>query len=114
MDDLTDKIASILSDPEGMDTIRSLAGHLLSQNTPKEENSSLPSLPITPEQIGSIMSLVSAFKNSDNDDVRLLLALRPHLSEARQKKLDKAVSLLKLTSVLPLLKDSGISSLLGL
>lgn len=41
-------------------------------------------------------------KNSD-----LLLAIKPHLRPENQKKIDNAMSMLKIMSLLPLLKESG-------
>lgn len=42
------------------------------------------------------------------DDEKLLLALRPLLREENRAKVDTAVKLLKLISLLPLLRDSGL------
>lgn len=113
MDDLTEKITSLLNDPQGMDTIRSLAGQFLSQNNESEAKNTDSTPSLSPSQISGMMQLASAFKNNDSDDVRLLLALRPHLSPPRQKKLDRAMTLLKLANILPLLKDGGIGELFG-
>ena len=44
----------------------------------------------------------------DDDRVRLLLALRPHLSKEKQNRLDKAVKMLKLLDIAPLLSQAGI------
>ena len=43
-----------------------------------------------------------------SDDEKLLLALRPLLREENRAKVDTAVKLLKLVSLLPLLRDSGL------
>lgn len=45
---------------------------------------------------------------SPNDDEKLLLALKPLLREENRGKIDTAVRLLKLISLIPLLKESGI------
>ena len=44
----------------------------------------------------------------DNDDTRLLLALRPYLHGGREQRLDESVRLLKLLRLLPLLQEQGI------
>ena len=49
-----------------------------------------------------------ASANQEDDATRLLAALRPLLGEARRKKLDEAVRILKLLHLLPLLRESGI------
>ena len=46
--------------------------------------------------------------NSPSDDEKFLLALRPLLREENRPKVDTAVKLLKLASLLPLLKDMGL------
>ncbi len=50
--------------------------------------------------------LGAAGGSSDNE--RLLLALKPLLREENQAKVDTAVKLLKLISLLPLLRESGL------
>ncbi len=50
---------------------------------------------------------------SPNDDEKLLLALKPLLREENRGKVDTAVRLLKLISLLPLLKESGLFGKLG-
>lgn len=54
-------------------------------------------------KLGEIMSKLS--ENDKNAD--LLIALKPHLNEENQKKVDKALLFLKIMTVLPLLKESG-------
>ena len=67
-------------------------------------------LPISPGEIQTIMKLVGAMKNGqdDHDRTRLLLSLKPHLSEARQQRVDQAIKLLKLITLLPLIRESGL------
>lgn len=45
---------------------------------------------------------------STSDNEKLLLALKPLLREENRAKVDTALKLLKLISLLPLLKDSGL------
>lgn len=119
MDDLTQKITSILNDPDSLETIKSIADSLMvdeGKNTPKQQ-SSTPDLSqlfssVTPDQLGGIMRVVNAFNSKGGDDrAALLLALKPHLSEKRRQKVDKAVKLLKLVSVMPLVTESGLFNL---
>lgn len=123
MDDITSKITELLNDPEGMQRISSLASSIM-QSDDKEEkaankqnnNSSFgDNLPIDPAQMGNIMKMMSVLKQQDtnDDNAKLLIALKPHLSEERRKKVDKAVSLLKVVKLLPILKESGMLNLLG-
>lgn len=121
MDELAEKITQILNDPDGMDMVKSLAGSLLggqnapqvSEETPTGGALSLPDsggLSLDPKQLGMIMKVMNSLKSNDADDdrIRLLTALRPHLSPERQKKTDTAVKMLKLLKLLPLIKDSGL------
>ncbi len=112
MNDLSDKISELLSDPSGMEKIRQMASSLLGDAPPEAPPASLPSaLPALPEglDLTKIIPLVSRLSSQkDNKRTALLLSLRPHLSDERRERLDKAVQLLKLYDMLPLLKDSGI------
>ena len=57
--------------------------------------------------MAKIAGLLSAAGNTSNDE-RLLLALKPLLREENRGKVDTALRLLKLISLLPLLKESGL------
>ena len=56
----------------------------------------------------SALSALGKLMNSDDDRIRLIEALKPLLSEGRQKKADEAEKMLRLMSALPALKDSGL------
>lgn len=121
MDDLTQKITSILNDPESFETIRSIADSLMGDgdgdNRTQKTAQSSPDLSqlfnsVTPEQMGGIMRVMSALNSRSSDDrAALLLALKPHLSQKRRDRVDKAVKLLKLAAVMPLVTESGIFNL---
>ena len=130
MDDIASKITELLNDPEGMQKISSMANTLMQSNndntnnisdiisavtTKQNEYNSADNFSIDPMQMGNIMKMMSLIKkqNTDDDNTRLLLALKPHLSDERKKKVDKALSLLKIAKLLPVLKESGIMNLLG-
>lgn len=106
MDDLSEKLNSILSDPQSLAGLKEMAENLFGEK--KEEK---PSLPIDTDgiDIASLMSVIGKLKSSGtSENERLLLALKPHLSSLRQKRVDTAVKILKLLELAPLLKDSGI------
>lgn len=115
LDDITEKIQSLLSDEESMNQIKELAAMLSGGlNDPSEGSSAgtdasgdtaLPNFGgIDP---AAIMQLLGAL-SSDDKDCGLLLALRPHLSEEKQKRLDKAVKLIKLYNVFMTMRESGM------
>ena len=55
------------------------------------------------------MQLQGLFSNQQDDkNAALLLALRPHVSEARQQRIDRAVKLLRLYAMWSVLKESGL------
>ncbi len=110
MDEISDKLTALLSDPEGMERIRQMAQSLLGENQAEQEPEAVRENPMAGgEDIGKIMSLLARFKSRDEDSrVQLISALRPHLSAERQARADSAVKLLKLLDMLPLIKESGL------
>lgn len=113
MDDLAAKLAEILDSPDGMETVKSLAGMFLNSKEDVQEESTgggFGGLDISPDDIQTIMRITGALKSNKQDDERsrLLLALKPHLGEERKEKVDKAVKMLKLVNLMPLIKESGI------
>ncbi len=115
MDDISERLAEILNDPDSLERVRAMAEDLLGEQKQQNENKSpdigsvLSGGGLDPSQIAKIMSVMSRLKtNKDDNRSRLLLALKPHLSTPRQEKVDTAIKLLKLVDLLPLLKDSGI------
>lgn len=57
-----------------------------------------------------LLGLLSAFEtlNQPDDNERFLLALKPLLREENRRKVDSAIRLMKLFSLLPLIRDLGI------
>jgi len=93
------------------DILRALAGDEEEETTdagePAEEASDGLFSGMDIGSIAKIAGLLGSI-NSTSDDERLLLALRPLLRSENQSKVDTALKLLKLISLLPLLKDSGL------
>ena len=126
MEDMASKISELLSSPDGLDKIKSVADALFGDygttasppiNDPKpSDNSDSGGLGFSlPDgfDISKIMGLMSAFNNQKNDRrTELLLALKPHLSEERRERVDKAVKILKIVSILPALKEQGLLDIL--
>lgn len=78
------------------------------QPTQSQEDTSSGGLPNI--DMNLLMSLQSAFSSMGSNDKnsQLLLALKPHFSEKRQEKVDKAMKIMNLISLWPILKDSGV------
>ncbi len=128
MPDLSEQLSSILQNPEARQNIMAMLSSLqqTSPPPPSPQNqsgeapfdfSSLfqreaplpdpePSVPNI--DINMLMKIQQIFSKMSCDDrnVNLLLALKPHLRE--QKKVDDAINILRLMSVLPALSESGI------
>lgn len=109
MDDLAGKLSELLNSPEGMERIKNLAG-LLGQSTPPEPPAvSSPSgnpLGLDGDTLKTVMKMAPLLSNfrQEDDNTRLLRALRPLLGPERQKKLDQAIQILQMIRVLPMLK----------
>ncbi len=115
MDDISEKLAEILNDPDSLNRVREMAEGLLggqkteNKNAPPDISSALEGGGFDAAQIAKIMSVMSRLKGGGNDNrSNLLLALKPHLSAPRREKVDTAIKLLKLIDLLPFLKDSGL------
>ncbi len=62
---------------------------------------------LDPNMLITLMGLFESMKKTD-DNERLLLALKPLLREENRAKIDSAVRFMKLFSLLPALKESGM------
>ena len=91
MADFEEALNSLLSNPDAMGQILSLAGSLggQAQEAPAREEPSL-SLPDL-GQIGRLMELFQSATQTNEEAAALLAALRPFLREDRQRKLDRAI-----------------------
>lgn len=135
MDEISEKITQILNNPDSMEMVKNLAGSLISSgdesgnkstkqsfdglnnigdianllNGLGEKDNAQNDLPLSPSQISMFLKVVRILKSKKDDDkTRLISALKPHLSEKRQKKADTAIKMMKLIDVLPLLKECGL------
>lgn len=119
-------LSSILSSltPEDMDNIKQLASDFLGgNNADNNEPSENKSKDITPQLpdisalglgglpdlsvISSIVPVLQAVNRPD-ERVQFINAMKPLLSDSRKQKADEAINLLRLISVIPLLRERGI------
>ena len=139
MDDISSRINQILSDPQSMQQLQTLAqslglsapaetaapplsptggidlnqlGALLSQFGLGQQQQAPPPPSIDMNSILQIQKAMQLFANG-NKNVELLRSLRPLLSERRQKKVDDAVRIMQLIQMLPMLKEAGLFGALG-
>lgn len=105
---MSEKLAGLLSSPEGMQKIQSamaaLGGALPQEETPSPPppGESGPDLAM----LGKILPLLSNL-NQENEDTRLLSALRPYLHGQRAQRLEESMRLMQLMRLLPLLTEGG-------
>ncbi len=118
MDDLSAKLSELLNDPESMNRVRQMAESILGEEQEKQAPpSAIPDIfnfadMPTGDELQNIISIISKMKNAEDDNrVKLINALRPHLSYERQKRADTAVKILKLLDMWPLIKESGLLQL---
>ncbi len=119
MDDLNDKIARVLSDPNSMAKIQGMMAALSGNDPPAAPSEPPPPPPSEPapslpfeglpdlSMLSKLAPLMGAFSKED-DDTRLLQALRPYLHGEREQRLDDTMKMLRLTKLLPLLQEQGI------
>ena len=110
MEDLGEKLAEILNDPESMNRVKQMAESLLGGEEKREEPPDTSALGANEMQM--MVSIMSRLKNSKGDaSTELLNALKPHLSEPRREKVDTAIKILKLIELFPLITESGLFKL---
>ncbi len=121
MDELNDKLTRLLSDPNSMAKIQGMMAALSGGDTPvppeapppppTPPSAPMPNLPLDglPDlsMLSKLAPLMGAFSKED-DDTRLLQALRPYLHGEREQRLDDTMKMLRLTKLLPLLQEQGI------
>jgi hypothetical protein len=133
MDDIVSQLSSFIESKEGMDTVKELASSLMSGDSDissmlgsmmsggaakslledvQKPPQTTPDLPLSPDQLATVMRIFSALNSSvDDSRMRLLQALKPNLSEKRRERVDRAIKLMKLISIMPMITDSGLLKL---
>ena len=110
MDDLSEKLGSILSDPAAMKEIAQLASSLgvdTSGVHKEPEPQKKPESSDALSMMSGLMPLMGSLRQED-DTTRLLDAIRPFLGEERREKLDKAKKMLKMMKLLPMLREMNL------
>ncbi|MBR1423334.1 MAG: hypothetical protein IJ571_07845 [Ruminococcus sp.] len=113
------KLQSVLNDEESMKQVKELADMLSGGSADQPQLSqplSQPAAPaIDPAMLMKIQSVLSQASKPDKN-IDLLMALRPLLKDENKTKLDRIIRLLRLVSLYPAIKESGIlgGDLLGI
>lgn len=117
MDDLSEKLGSILSDPSAMKELAQLASQLGVDAPGVHTAPKAPDPPAEMHDNTDMTSLLTGLVpmmgrlSKEDDTTRLLDAIRPFLSEERRAKLDKAKKMLKMMKLLPLLREMNLFDL---
>ena len=114
MDNLSEKINSLLQDPDTMAQLQSFAA-MLGNNVPDGTPAPVPAPPEnptvpSPEMMQTVMKLMPLLQDlrRETPGTQFLHALRPLLSDPRRKRLDGAVRIVQLMNLLPTLQKSGL------
>lgn len=111
MDNLNDKLSSILSDPDALNRLQDMARSIFSAEEPPKPEPTPDSGGLIPADIdlGAVSRLMGLMNNNKDDSrVQLLLALKPNLSPEKQKRVDSAIKILKLIELMPLIRETGL------
>lgn len=116
------KLQSVLSDEESMKQIRELADMLSGQGEnsmtgetgpPSAQSMQVPGKtdPAPMPDITALLKFGAAAREACANDknIALLLALRPLMKAENQHKIDKAIKLLRLLDLYPVIKQSGLN-----
>ena len=102
-DNLGEKIEQLLGNPEMMAKVSAMAESLFGGEEKTEE------APVSTGETQILMKAAKLLGEQKTDNRQgLLLALKPHLSADKGVRVDKAVKLLKLARLLPLIKESDL------
>ena len=99
-DEFQDKLNSILSNPDMMRAISSLAGSMNGGNEGVSSNTS-PSVDLSE----NLKSVISGLDADSDSRINLLNAIKPYMRSQRAGQVDNAIRILKLTKLTSLLKD---------
>ena len=130
--DLSQLLSSI--SPQDMEKLKAAAAGIISSGAQSGENAAVQSsapqntgtpapASVEPSQTSAVapasapmpdagllssVAGVAKLMNTDDDRIRFIEALKPLLSENKRRKADEAEKMLRLLTVLPALKDSGL------
>ena len=110
MEEMQEKLGAILSNPQLMQQIMSMAQAMGQSSAPAPEPESKPSAPPVPEIDLSMMQKLSGFAGQsgiDKEQQDLLRALGPYLSRERVSKLEKAMRAAKMARFASAFLNSG-------
>lgn len=125
MSDLTAKLMELLSERENIEKIQNLSSLINGSMEGSEDNltgsqeqkcekpaesppQEAAGLPLDAIQTAMRLAPLLSSLNKEDENTRLLCALRPLLSARRQAKLDESMKMLQMFKLLPLLRSQGL------
>lgn len=113
MDQMEEKLGAILSNPQMMQQIMSMA-QALGQSTPAPEppKCESPAFPVLDPGMLQTLSGIACQSGVNSDEQALLKALGPYLSRERVGKLEKAMRAAKMARMASTFLNSGALQLL--
>lgn len=124
MEELLQQVQNILNTEEGQKQLQDMMSMLGGSNgempdlsallggnsgntngaaSPPEDSGSA----FNPEMLFTLQKVMGSMKQ-DDDNTRLLQALKPHFREERRAKVDQAIQFLRLFALWPVIKESGL------
>lgn len=106
-----DILKSILSDPDAVSKIGNILGSLKGESAQNEGHKEEKTEGDSSLDMASILKIGKMFdkiNEKDDDGVKLITALMPYLSDKRSEGAKKAVKLLRLSKLGPLLSDMDL------
>lgn len=101
-DEIQDKLNSLLSDPQMMKNISSLAKSFgVTDSAASDDGYSAGG----EDMMQNMQSLINSADISSDSRINLLNALKPYMRSSRSQYMDTAIRILKLTRISSVLKD---------
>lgn len=98
-DDLSEKLKSMLENPEILNMIGNLANSMgASPDADKNENAEY-------DATSSIKTALNSINAGSDNRITLLTALKPYMSVGRTKHIDTAIKILKISKISSIFKD---------
>ena len=120
MADLSQMLSELLNSPDGMQKLQNAAASLgIADSGDPPQVKEAPAVHTEPKggvdlsalgdlsMLTKIMPLMSDFKKED-ENTRLLNALRPYIQNERKEKLDQSIKIIRLLKLLPLINGGDL------
>ena len=105
--DFDNMLKNVLSDPDAMQKIGSIA-QSLGMSAPKAPETRENDSSMDVEALLKAKEMFDKISNEDDPRMTLLSALKPYLNRKRTEKLDSAMKILKISKLAPLIKDFNL------